>query len=233
MLIMSTLSYAFEEDTFKTSKGDIKISFIGHGTLMFTLKSKVIHIDPFSRLADYSGLPKADLVLITHHHRDHLDLEALKLIIPANKIPIIAPSKCAEKIELKSIIMNNGDKKEVMGLIIEAIPAYNVKHKRDSGDPYHMKGEGNGYVITIGDTRIYIAGDTENIPEMSNLGKIDIAFLPMNLPYTMTPEMVADAAKTIKPKVLYPYHFGKTETSKIIELLEKEKDIKVRIRKMK
>jgi L-ascorbate metabolism protein UlaG (beta-lactamase superfamily) len=104
---------------------------------------------------------------------------------------------------------------------------------RSEGKPFHPKGEGNGYVITFGEKRVYVAGDTENIPEMKKLEKIDIAFLPMNLPYTMTPEMVADAAKAFKPKLLYPYHYGETDTSRILELLKDTKKIEVRIRKMK
>jgi L-ascorbate metabolism protein UlaG (beta-lactamase superfamily) len=103
---------------------------------------------------------------------------------------------------------------------------------RSEGAPFHPKGVGNGYIVTFGDKRVYIAGDTENIPEMKNIKGIDIAFLPMNLPYTMTPEMVADAAKSFKPKVLYPYHFGETDTAKIVDLLKDEKEIEIRIRKM-
>jgi L-ascorbate metabolism protein UlaG (beta-lactamase superfamily) len=122
--------------------------------------------------------------------------------------------------------------KTVAGLKIEAVPAYNLVHKRDNGRPFHPKGEGNGYVITFGDKRIYVAGDTENTPEMKALKDIDVAFLPMNLPYTMTPEMVADAAKAFRPKVLYPYHYGSTDTSALVKLLEGEEGIEVRVRNM-
>jgi len=118
-------------------------------------------------------------------------------------------------------------------LKIEAVPAYNLVHMRSEGKPFHPKGEGNGYVITFGDKRVYVAGDTENTPEMKKLEKIDVAFLPMNLPYTMTLEMVADAAKAFRPKILYPYHYGETDTSKIVELPKDTKEIEVRIRKMK
>ena len=118
------------------------------------------------------------------------------------------------------------------GLRIEAVPAYNMVHMRSGGIPFHPKGVGNGYVVTFGDKRVYLAGDTENIPEMKDLKGIDIAFLPMNLPYTMTPEMVADAAMTLKPSILYPYHYGDTDTLKIVDLLKDAKEIEVRIRKM-
>jgi L-ascorbate metabolism protein UlaG (beta-lactamase superfamily) len=104
---------------------------------------------------------------------------------------------------------------------------------RDNGEPFHVKGTCNGYVVKFGDKRVYIAGDTENVPEMKALKDIDIAFLPMNLPYTMTPEMVADAAKAFKPKILYPYHYGDTDISKIVDLMKDEKEVEVRIRKMK
>jgi len=128
--------------------------------------------------------------------------------------------------------MKNGEVKTVAGLTIEAVPAYNLVHKRASGEPFHPQGQGNGYVITFGGKRVYVAGDTENTPEMKALKDIEIAFLPMNLPYTMTPEMVADAAQVFKPKILYPYHFGKTDTSKLVELLKDNPEIQVRIRPM-
>ena len=114
----------------------------------------------------------------------------------------------------------------------EAVPAYNIVHERASGEPFHPRGDGSGYIITFGDKRVYVAGDTENVPEMKKLKNIDIAFLPMNLPYTMTPEMVADAARAFRPKILYPYHFGKTDTSELVRLLAAEESIEVRIRKM-
>jgi len=221
---------AFEEDIIATSKGDLKITFIGHGTLMFTVAGKVIHVDPWSRVADYSQLPKADLILVTHDHGDHLDTKALN-IIRQEKTGLVLTEKCAEKVE-GGIIMKNGDVKTVQGFKIEAVPAYNILHKRGSGAPFHPKGMGNGYVIAFADKRVYVAGDTENIPEMKTLKDIDIAFLPMNLPYTMTPEMMADAAKAFGPKILYPYHYGNTDTSRIVDLLKNIKEIEVRVRKM-
>lgn len=220
----------FETDSIKTSAGNLKITFIGHGTLMFTFGGKVIHVDPWSRLADYTRMPKADIILLTHDHRDHLDLKALE-ILRTEKTVLVLNETSASKIK-GGIVMRNGDVKTVGGLKIEAVPAYNIVHMRSEGNPFHPKGVGNGYVITFGDKRVYVAGDTENTPEMKNLRNIDIAFLPMNLPYTMTPEMVADAAKALKLKVLYPFHYGKTDTSKIVDLLKDVKDIEVLIRKM-
>ena len=221
----------FESDIIKTSAGDLKITFMGHGTLMFTFGGKVIHIDPVSQEADYTKLPKADLILVTHQHGDHFDAKALD-IVRTEKTQLILTEICAQQVK-GGMVMKNGEVKNVGGLKIEAVPAYNLVHMRSEGKPFHPKGEGNGYVITFGDKRVYVAGDTENIPEMKKLEKIDVAFLPMNLPYTMTPEMVADCAKAFKPRVLYPYHFGETDTSKLLGLLKDSKEIEVRIRKMK
>jgi L-ascorbate metabolism protein UlaG (beta-lactamase superfamily) len=219
-----------EEDVIKTEQGDLKITFIGHGTLMFTWQDKVIHIDPVSRETDYAKLPKADLVLITHEHGDHLDPKALGLIgKPETKT--VLTKLCAEQVA-GGLVMKNGDVRTVDGLKIEAVPAYNIVHKRPDGVPFHPKGNGNGYVVTFGKVRVYIAGDTESIPEMKDLKKIDIAFLPMNLPYTMTPEMVADAAKDFEPKILYPYHYGQTDPNELVKLLADKENIEVRIRKM-
>ena len=220
----------FEKDIIKTDSGDLEITFIGHGTLMFSHDGKVIHVDPWSRLADYSEMPKADIILITHEHRDHLDLQAIDSA-RAEKSSVIVTETCAAQVE-DGIIMNNGDVKTIDGLRIEAVPAYNIVHMRSEGIPFHPRGAGNGYVITFGDKRVYVAGDTENTPEMKQLKDIDIAFLPMNLPYTMTPDMVADAARAFKPGILYPYHYGKTDTSEILELLKDVDEIEVRIRKM-
>ena len=220
----------YETDIVKTAKGDLQIAFIGHGTVMFTFGGKIIHVDPFSSVADYSKLPQADLILLTHEHRDHLDLKALESL-RTDKTKIVLTENCARQVK-GGIIMHNGDVKTVDGLKVEAVPAYNLVHMRSEGVAFHPRGIGNGYVITFGDKRIYLAGDTENIPEMQNLKNIDCAFLPMNLPYTMTPEMVADAAKAFKPKVLYPYHYGETDPSKLVELMKDVPEVEIRIRKM-
>jgi len=214
----------FEVDTIKTNGGDLKITFVGHGTLMFEFAGKIIHVDPVGREADYTKMPKADLILITHEHGDHLDPKAIETI-KKEETQMILTQACSQKVSGGQVI-KNGDTKTVMGLKIEAVPAYNPDKN------FHPKGKGNGYVITFGDKKVYVAGDTENIPEMKNLKNIDIAFLPMNLPYTMSPEMAADAAKSFKPKILFPYHYGQTDTNQLVELLKDSKDIKVLIRKM-
>jgi L-ascorbate metabolism protein UlaG (beta-lactamase superfamily) len=220
----------FEQDVVKTGSGDLTITCIGHGTLMFTFGGKVIHVDPVGQYADYGKLPKADLILITHEHKDHLDPKVIGMLRqPGTQILL---SQAAAVQMPGGLVMKNGEVKTVAGLTIEAVPAYNLVHKRESGEPFHPKGQGNGYVITFGDKRVYVAGDTENTPEMKALKGIDIAFLPMNLPYTMTPEMVADAARAFKPKVLYPYHFGKTDTAKLAVMLQSNPEIELRLRKL-
>jgi len=219
-----------EQDLFPTSQGDLKITFIGHGSLMLDFGGKAIYVDPVRNLADYSRLPKADLILITHEHGDHLDPKAMGLLRTADTDLILTPI-AAEKIA-GGIVMKNGQTIVKKGIKIEAVPAYNIVHMRSPGNPFHPKGQGNGYVLTLGDRRVYVAGDTENIPEMEELRNIDIAFLPMNLPYTMTPEMVAEAARSFHPKVLYPYHYGTTDPTLLVQLLKNDPEIEVRIRRM-
>lgn len=221
----------FTKDIFETSKGDLAISFIGHGTLMFEYNGMVIHVDPTMREADYSEMPDADLILVTHEHGDHLDLTAIKHIRKKD-CPVVMTQTCAEQLEdfEGAVILGNGESKTVKEIPIEAVAAYNIEHRRSSGEAYHPKGIGNAYVVEFADKRVLIGGDTENVPEIKALKNIDIAFLPMNLPYTMTPEMVADAALAFRPKILYPYHFGKTDPEELVKLLKDEKDIVVRIR---
>jgi len=228
---MAAFAAKYEEDLIPTSQGNLAITFLGHGSLMMVFGGKIIYVDPFSEVADYSQLPKAALVLITHDHYDHLDPKALAAILgPGTEV--VAAKSCAGKVK-DALIIANGETTTALGLMIEAVPAYNIVHKRPDGAPFHPRGAGNGYIITFGDKRVYIAGDTENTPEMKALKNIDVAFLPMNLPYTMTPEMVADAARAFRPKILYPYHLGETDTSKLVKLLKGEKKIEVRIRSMK
>jgi L-ascorbate metabolism protein UlaG (beta-lactamase superfamily) len=175
-------------------------------------------------------MPKADLILITHEHRDHLEPQVVE-IIRTERTSIVLTEVCAGQVR-GGVVMKNGDVKIIGGLNIEAVPAYNLVHMRSAGVPFHPKGVGNGYVITFGDKRVYVAGDSENVPEMKKLERIDVAFLPMNLPYTMTPEMVADAAKAFKPKILYPYHYGNSDTSQLEKLLRDYDEVEVRIRRM-
>ena len=195
LLAASPAVAQYEKDVLESVKGDLVVTFLGHASLMLEYNDRVIQIDPWSKLADYSNLPKADLVLITHHHQDHLDPIALeKTRKPTTRLIITELCRTAVP---DGIVMKNGDSREEYGITIDALPAYNLIHKRDNGEFFHPKGEGNGYLLNFDGTRLYIAGDTENIPEMKALKDIDYAFLPMNLPYTMTPEMVADAARAV------------------------------------
>lgn len=221
----------FAEDAFPPAPLDLTITFVAHATLWMTYGSTVIHVDPVGEYTDYTALPKADLILVTHEHPDHLDPEAIS-VLRKETTAVIVGSKCVGKVS-GAVVLHNGDSRSVNGIRVEAVPAYNVVHMRSPGSPYHPRGNGNGYVLTLGQRRVYVAGDTENTREMKALKGIDIAFLPMNLPYTMTPEMVFDAAMAFRPKILYPYHFGDTDTSKIQSLLAGTKDVEVRIREMK
>lgn len=218
-----------EVDRISTSAGNVDMFFIGHGSLMFSVNDFVIHIDPVKSEGDYDNLPKADLILVTHDHYDHLDRDLVNDLRKQNTLMLTNQSS-ADAVKWARPL-KPGDRTEVKGISIEAVHAYNILHERAKGQPFHPKGAGVGFVLSVGDTRFYIAGDTENIPEMKEIRDIDVAFLPMNLPYTMTPEMVADAAKTINPKILYPYHFGETNTQKITDLL-KDTGIEVRIRRL-
>lgn len=236
LAMIMTQSYSqskFQNDSFPTEMGELVISFVGHGTLMMQLGNTVIHIDPVSREADYDEMPAADLILITHEHGDHLDARAISKILN-DDTKLVMTQTCFDMFEMEGSmnmdVLRNGDKTVFEKINIEAIPAYNIEHKRSNGTAYHPKGSGNGYILDLGGFRVLIAGDTENTPEIKALKNINVAFLPMNLPYTMTPEMVADAAKSIKPEVLYPYHFGNTDTNMLVELMKGCKDVEVRIR---
>jgi len=219
-----------EYDKLVTSAGIVEMHFVGHGSLFFKFNGFVIYVDPVRSSGNYDFLPKADIILVTHEHGDHLDA---KLIGDLKKPETLL--FCNENSTTKvswGMAMKAGDRQEINNIIIEAVPAYNIVNESSPGHPYHPKGSGIGFILTIGGKKIFVAGDTENTPEMKALKNIDVAFLPMNLPYTMTPAMVADAALAFKPKILYPYHFGETDTNEIVKLLINS-GIEVRIRNLK
>jgi L-ascorbate metabolism protein UlaG (beta-lactamase superfamily) len=226
-----------ETDVIPTGAGDLTVTFLGHGSLLFSFDGMTVAVDPYAKVADYGTLPKADIILVTHEHGDHLDPVAIQ-VLRTDRTVVAANAAAAGKIP-GAVVLKNGDRKAFPGtrkgspgILVDAVPAYNLVHERTPGVPFHPKGGGNGYVLTFGDKRVYVAGDTENIPEMKTLAGVDVAFLPMNLPYTMSPEMAADAARMLRPKILYPYHFGETDTSRIVDLLRDRKEIEVRIRRM-
>lgn len=218
-------SQDYEKDLISTNNGAIEITFIKHGTLMLQYNDVVIHVDPVSMFGtDYSRMPKAGIILLTHEHPDHLDAKAIEQI-RTDKTVVLQNTGCYNSLGFGEV-MNNGDHKTVSGISIDAVPAYNLTA------PNHPKGVGNGYVLQLGNKKVYIAGDTENIPEMSDLENIDIAFLPMNKPFTMSPDQVAEAARRIRPGILYPYHYSETNPDELVKLLQNEKDIEVRIRQL-
>ena len=219
-----------EYDKINTSAGIVEMHFVGHGSLFFKVNGFVIYIDPVRSSGNYDFLPKADIILVTHEHGDHLDTKLIEDLKKQGTL-LFCNQNSTSKVPW-GMAMKAEDRQEINNIIIEAVPAYNIVNESAPGSPFHPKGAGLGYILTIGGKRIYVAGDTENTPEMKSLRNIDVAFLPMNLPYTMTPAMVADAALAFKPKILYPYHYGDTDTSELIKLL-KDSGIEVRIRNLK
>ncbi len=215
-------------DEFTNGKDNIKIYFVGHGTLYFDFNGIIIHVDPVQRYGDYDNNPKADIILITHAHGDHLDTNAISKITK-DDTKLIITKEAYGKIQ-KGTILANGKSVKVKNINIEAVPAYNITKGREG---FHPKDVGNGYILTLENKRIYIAGDTEDIPEMKKIKNIDIAFLPMNQPYTMTPEQVVNAVNMIKPKILYPYHFGDTDLNKLEKLMKNIKNVELRLRDLK
>lgn len=215
---------SFETDKFTTKDGgELVITFIKHGSLQLTFNGHNIQVDPVSEYADYTAFPKADIILITHEHGDHLDPKAIGAV--EKESTILITNEAGSKILDRGTVMKNGDKLTPTDyLTLEAVPAYNTTPGREKFHPRHRD---NGYILTLGGTRIYIAGDTEDIPELKDLKDIDIAFLPVNQPYTMTVPQAAHAAEMFSPKILYPYHYGDT---KVEELKEKLKGCGVELR---
>jgi L-ascorbate metabolism protein UlaG (beta-lactamase superfamily) len=198
---------------------------IQHAGLMLQAGGQVVQIDPAQ--GSYDGFPAADLILITDIHGDHLSAPTIAKLKKASTV-IIAPEAVAKSVA-GTIVLRNGETKTVGAWTIEAIPMYNLKRGPGPGQFFHDKGRGNGYIVTYGGLRIYLAGDTEGIPEMRALKNIDVAFVPMILPYTMPPEEAADAVKAFHPKVVYPYHYGESDL-KVFENALKGSGIDVRIR---
>lgn len=184
--------------------GDVEIVPITHGSVVLKWQGKTIHVDPWSQ-GKYDGVPKADLILITDIHGDHMDPNQIAKVRKSDTV-IVAPA-AVQKTVTEARIVGNGRTIEVLGVKIEAVPAYNLKRGPEAGKLYHDKGRGNGYVLTLGSRRFYFSGDTECVPEMKQLTDIDVAFVCMNLPYTMTPEEAAVCVNAFKPKVVYPYHY--------------------------
>ena len=220
----------YEVDIFKTKSGKtVKFHALVHASIRIEYDGKEIEVDPVTKLGnkviDYAAMPKADYLFVTHEHGDHYNPEAIKLLT-GEKTRFITNKRCADMFGAGEV-MANGDKLQIADDIsVEAVPAYNITEGRTQ---FHPKGRDNGYILTIDGLRIYIAGDTEDIPEMAAISDIDIAFLPCNQPYTMTTAQLVKAAKTVKPKVVFPYHYGQTDLSDVPAQL-KDEGIDVRIR---
>jgi len=196
--------------TFETSAGPVKITPIYHASLMIEADGHVIYLDP-AKPANFDGLPHADLILITDIHGDHMDPNSIAAVSKPGT-QIFAPPAVVATVTTASPI-SNGESKKWNGWTVDAIPMYNIKHGPAPGQLYHPKGRGNGYVLTYGGKRFYFSGDTEGIPEMRALKNIDVAFICMNLPYTMTPDEAADAVKAFHPKIAIPYHYRGSDIS--------------------
>jgi L-ascorbate metabolism protein UlaG (beta-lactamase superfamily) len=203
-ILAAAASARAQSDTVPASGGDITITPINHATVEVAHAGTVILVDPVAQ-GSYTGLPAPDLILVTDIHGDHLDPATIAKLRKASTT-IVAPSAAAAKLE-GATVMANGDTKTIAGVSIEAVPMYNLTRGPAPGQLYHPKGRGNGYIVTLGGKRLYFAGDTECTPEMRALTGIDVAFVPMNLPYTMPPDEAAACVKTFKPKIVYPYHY--------------------------
>jgi L-ascorbate metabolism protein UlaG (beta-lactamase superfamily) len=217
-------------DTFVAQRGNITVHPINHATFALEWNGTTIYVDPVGGAARFKALPAPGLILLTDIHGDHLNKETLEAVAkPDTKI--VAPPAVAEqlpsKLRERTTVLTNGQSAEVLGIPVEAIPAYNTTPQRQQ---FHAKGRGNGYMVALGGKRVYISGDTENTPEMAALKNIDIAFLCMNLPYTMTVEQAADAVRAFKPKVVYPYHSRGSDLEKFKTLVGADAGVEVRLR---
>ena len=214
-------------DSIPAEGGEIRITPILHGSVQVEVGDTVIYVDPWSK-GDYSGAPKADLILVTDTHGDHLDAEMISRLSQDNT-ELVVSAAVAEKLG-SGTVMANGESKEVAGVPIEAVPMYNLERGPEEGKLFHDKGRGNGYILTLGGRRIYFAGDTACTPEMKALTDIDVAFVPMNLPYTMPPEEAAECVAAFKPAIVYPYHYRGSDLGVFEAGLKDVPEVEVRIR---
>jgi L-ascorbate metabolism protein UlaG (beta-lactamase superfamily) len=222
-----------------TSRGELQITPLHHATLLLRLGGRAIYFDPVHDIS-YEGLPKADVIFLTDIHPDHLDPGGLDDVRGPSTIYVVPPAVAAKMPPgiTNLVVMKNGDTNTTKGFVvpalpwlgIEAVPMYNLKRGPSAGALYHDKGRGNGYVLTIGDKRLYVSGDTECVPEMKALQSIDVAFVCMNLPYTMPPSEAAECIAAFKPKVVFPYHYRGSDLAELDRGLAGKEGIEIRKR---
>jgi L-ascorbate metabolism protein UlaG (beta-lactamase superfamily) len=222
-------------DTFSTTRGTLTIQPIVHASLVLSVPGLTIYADPTGGAANYTGIKAPDLILITDIHGDHLDAKTISAVRTAATtlvVPRAVADLLPDSLKSKVVILNNGDKTALSGITITALPMYNLP---ESPQSRHTKGRGNGYILSIGEKNIYLSGDTQGIPEMRSLKDIDVAFVCMNLPYTMDINEAADAVLAFKPRIVYPYHYrgqgGLSDVDGFKKLVEAgNKNIEVRLR---
>lgn len=230
MDIFAASGQKMESETIGTRDGgELHIIFFEHASLAFVWEGMTVYVDPLGEYADYTRLPKADAILVTHEHYDHLDTVAVDALRKPGTVIVGSPNVALEVKDAR-VIPHFQEQELIPGIRIETVPAYNTSpdqlqfHPRERGD--------NGYVISFGRTRVYVAGDTEPIPEMARLRDIDIMFLPVNQPYTMKPHQAAEAARTIGAPIFFPYHTTDTDTRLIVSELADTPAISVRVHRM-
>ena len=221
-------------DVLKTSAGELRIRPLYHGSVMLQFGGKVIHVDPWS-MGDYTGIPPADMIVITHTHADHLDRSMVDQLHKAGTI-IVGPPAVIDTLNCApacgdATSITDSEKKTVMGIEIEGVPMYNVLQGSKPGEPFHHRGIGSGFILNFGDTRVYFSGDTECTPEIRALKDITVAFLSMNPPRTESPLEAAVCANSFKPKIVYPYHYRGSKPEDFAGAL-KSSGVEVRIRKL-
>jgi L-ascorbate metabolism protein UlaG (beta-lactamase superfamily) len=224
-----------QADVIQTSRGELRMTPVYHGSVMLEFGGKVIHVDPWSQ-GDFTGLPPADLIVITHTHQDHLDRTMVDKLKKAETIVVGPPAvidtlNCAPTCGIAEAI-SDSEHRTVMGIGFEGVPMYNLVFGSGPGKPYHHKGIGSGYVLNFGDTRVYFSGDTECTPEMKALKNISVAFLAMNPPRTETTLEAAECVKSFKPKIVYPYHYRGSKLEEFSDALKNTPGVEVRIRKL-
>lgn len=210
-------------ESYKTQSGEVRITLFGHASLCIEWHGKFIYADPYSKVRSYAGLPKADVFLITHDHYDHYDLDAIAELEKPDSVFIVSRSVVAADGRYR--VLKNGDACVLFGgtefeMSVQAVPAYNVKRHKPDGTLFHSKGDGNGYILTFDGLKVYVAGDTEQIPDMKYYPEVDIAFLPKDPTYTMTDEEFVTCANSFRPTYLYPYHYVKIDVPMLRRFLD-------------